>query len=99
VVFTDKFLGSTRALLGKVQVAPPEGIAYALYIIKVVLIVVTSFLGALMLLLGVVVRRQGLIKKSASTRAGVCGLQGVGRSAAGSATAIAMAHGSCNSNS
>jgi hypothetical protein len=70
VVYTDKFLGSTRALLGKVQVETPTGIAYALYVIKVVLIVVTSVLGALMLLLGVIVKRQGLIKKAASTRAG-----------------------------
>lgn len=49
---------------------PPDELSHVLMILKAVLVGVTSFLGALMLLLGVVVKQQQLTKREAANRAG-----------------------------
>lgn len=61
---------SAVQLLDKLNVSPPGGLAKALMILKAVLVGVTSFLGAMLLLLAVVYKKQQLAKKAATSRAG-----------------------------
>lgn len=69
-IYTERFLGAAQQLLAAVGVAPPAGLAHSLTIAKAVLVGVTSFLGAVMLVLGVMVKRQRLAKRAAPSRAG-----------------------------
>jgi hypothetical protein len=69
-------------LLAAVSVSPPEGLSNSLTIIKAVLLSVTSFLGAVLLLLGVVMKKQRLAKQAAPSRAGA------------STTTVALQHAS-----
>jgi hypothetical protein len=69
-VFTERFVASALQLLERLDVLPPDELSHVLMILKAVLVGVTSFLGALMLLLGVVVKKQQLAKREAANRAG-----------------------------
>lgn len=69
-VFTDRFVAAALQFLNKVDVLPPAELARALGILKAVLVGVTSVLGAAMLLLGIIFKKQQLAKKAAASPAG-----------------------------
>jgi len=61
---------AVQQLLDKLQIATPGGLSKTMFILKAVLIGVTSFLGAVILLLGIAVKKQRRIKRTAASRAG-----------------------------
>jgi hypothetical protein len=69
-VYTDRFVTAALQFLNKADVLPPGDVAHALGILKAVLIGVTSVLGAFMLLLGIIFKKQQLAKKAAASPAG-----------------------------
>lgn len=69
-VYTERFVSGAQQLLAALKVTPPAGLSHSLTIVKAVLVGVTSFLGAVLLLLGVVMKKQRLAKRAAPSRAG-----------------------------
>lgn len=68
-VYTERFMEAVQQLLDKLQIATPGGLSKTMFILKAVLIGVTSFLGAVILLLGIAVKKQRRIKRTAASRA------------------------------
>lgn len=69
-VYAERYVTATQHLLVQLKVLPPHDLSHGMFVCKAVLLGVTSFLGLVMLLLGVAVKKQRLAKRTAASRAG-----------------------------